>query len=108
MRKIQKYFKKDEQTIEEKLIDILRIVKDKITDDSYLDWTWYETAEELRNVIQGFIDKLSEGDYTCLDELNVHFAVTSTFQEHSLNNGWSSEYLKLAEKFDNLYINLKK
>jgi len=39
--------------------------------------------------------------------LNMLFAPTGTFQEHSISNGWSNEYLALAEKFDKIYDALK-
>ena len=29
------------------------------------------------------------------------------FQEHSLQNDWTNEYMKLSEKFDSIYIKMK-
>jgi hypothetical protein len=91
----------------QELIDILRKVKDKFTDESDLLWTSYETAKELRNELDIYIDQLSKGDKSCLTKLNIHFLPTCTFQEHSLMNNWTEEYMKLSEKFDCIYASAK-
>ncbi|MBL0357772.1 MAG: hypothetical protein IPP72_13195 [Chitinophagaceae bacterium] len=89
------------------LIDILLKVKKKITDDSDLMWTSYEHAATLRKEIDDFVDQLKRGDFSSLDQVNLHFLPTGTFQEHSLMNGWSDEYLQLSASFDKLYEYLK-
>ena len=52
------------------------------------------------------IEKIKFCDFDTLDKLNMEFAPTSTFQEISLSNGWADEYIKLAEQFDKLYVNI--
>jgi len=89
------------------LIDILNKVKEKFTDDSDLLWTSYETAKEVRNELDVCIEQLGKGDKSCLENLNMHFLPTSTFQEHSLQNNWTNEYMKLSEKFDSIYAKIK-
>ncbi len=89
------------------LVDILNIVKAKFTDNSDMLWTSYETAKEVRDELDDCIEQLSKGDKSCLENLNMHFLPTSTFQEHSLQNGWTEEYMKLSEKFDNIYARNK-
>ena len=89
------------------LIEILNKVKERFTDDSDLLWTSYETAKELRDELDVYMEQLSKGDKSCLENLNMHFLPTSTFQEHSLKNDWTNEYMKLSEKFDSIYIQMK-
>ena len=89
------------------LIDILQKVKERFTDNSDLLWTSYETAKEVRDELDSYIDPLSKGDKKCLENLNLHFLPTSTFQEHSLQNGWTKEYIELSKKFDSIYERIK-
>lgn len=83
--------------------DILLKIRQKITDDSDLVWTSFETADELRKEIDGFISRLEQGDKKVIKDIYIHFLPTSTFQEHSMQNGWTDDYLKLAEQFDKIY-----
>lgn len=88
-------------------VDILLTIKKKITDTSELIWTSYETAEELRDDIERIVKQLKEGNNTVIGEAYSHFLPTSTFQEHAMQNGWTEEYMKLAERFDKIYEELK-
>ena len=90
------------------LIDILSKIKEKLKDDSDMLWTSYETAKELRDELDLCIEQLEKGDKSCLGNLDLHFLPASTFQEHSLQNDWTKEYKKLAEKFDSIYTKMKK
>jgi hypothetical protein len=83
--------------------EILLQIRNYITDDSNMDWTSYETAEELRKEIDGFMLRLNEWDKKVIEDIYVHFLPTSTFQEHSMQNGWSKQYMELAERFDRIY-----
>ena len=85
------------------LISILTVVKERITDDSDLVRTSYETPLELREEIDRCIRHLQQNHKDILDEINFHFSPTSTFQEHSMANGWTGSYGALAERFDKLY-----
>ncbi len=71
-------------------------------------WTSYDSPIELRQELEEIISLLSTNDYSKIHDLYVHFLPSSTFQEHSMSNGWSKEYLKLSSKFDKLYHRLKK
>lgn len=88
-------------------IDILLKIRKKITDDSDLNWTSFETADELRKEIDEFISRLEQEDENVMDDIHVHFLPTSTFQEHSMQNGWTEEYMKLASQFDKIYETYK-
>jgi len=90
------------------LIGILEQVKSYVSDDSNMAWTGYESAVELRNEINGHITKIRNFDFENLDSLKTDFLVTCTFQEHSISNGWSEEFLKLASAFDEVYEEIKK
>jgi hypothetical protein len=70
-------------------------------------WTNYGTAKELRDELDACMEQLNKGDKSCLEDLNMHFLPTSTFQEHSLQNGWTEEYMKLSGKFDSIYARMK-
>jgi hypothetical protein len=37
----------------------------------------------------------------------VEFLPTSTYQELAMSNGWSEEYLQIAEKLDSIYKRIK-
>lgn len=89
------------------LIDILLKVKEKISDDSDLMNTGFNSAEEFRNEIDQCIAGIKENKPKAIKQTNEHFQPTATFQEHSLQNDWSDEYLKLAERFDKIYERLK-
>jgi len=89
------------------LIEIIKNVREKFVDNSDMVWTSYETAKEIRDELDSFIQQINLGDKTCLENLNMHFLPTSTFQEHSLQNGWTKEYLKLSENFDSIYEKMK-
>lgn len=84
-------------------IEILLKIREKITDDSDLIWTCFETADELRKEIDEFILRLDHGDENVINDIYIHFLPTSTFQEHSMQNGWTDEYMKLAGQFDKIY-----
>lgn len=99
--------KKTKDNLINEAIGILLTVREKITDTSDLVWTSYETAEELREDIDKIVKELKEGNEAIIDEAYSHFLVTSTFQEHSMQNGWSDQYLRLAAQFDTIYEELK-
>jgi hypothetical protein len=63
---------------------------------------------ELRNEIDRCIYHLKQNHKEIIGEINLHFAPTSTFQEHSMTNGWTEKFHALAERFDKLYELLNK
>jgi hypothetical protein len=88
-------------------IDILLLVKEQIRDGSDFMWTSFEDATELRAEIDQCIDGIKAGDRKVLDVARTHFQPAFGFQEHSLQNGWSDLYMKLAGRFDKVYEQLK-
>jgi len=73
-----------------------------MTDDSDVVWTRFETPEEIRLLIDSYIEELRRGNIYLTGELSLLFAPTGAFQEHSISNGWGKEFLILAEQFDNV------
>ncbi len=84
-------------------IEILRSVKENITEDSDFLWTSYKNAEELNLEISSIILRLEQQDLKAISDVYVHFLPTSTFQEHSLMNDWADNNIKLADRFDKIY-----
>ena len=92
----------------DELIKLIEVIKNKISDSPDAAWTKYETAKEFRNDLERYITLLRVNDKDCLEDLKILFAPTASLQEHSISNGWSDEYLRLAEQFDKIYHRLKK
>jgi hypothetical protein len=92
----------------QELVTLLSTVREKFTDESDMVWTRYTSPEDVRIELNAYLDQLRNSDTSCLDSLNSHFAPTSTFQEHSIQNGWADEYLELAKAFDTIYLSMEK
>ena len=88
------------------LLTLLGEIRLKITDGSDMLWGWYETPEQLRSDLEQYSRQLEQGDLTCGKELELLFLPTSVLQEHSIQNGWSKEYMTLSTSFDRLYAQL--
>jgi hypothetical protein len=82
------------------IIEILTIIRSKINSETDVSWTHFNTIEELTQMIDSSIDGLKRNENVVIEELAIHFAPTSTFQELSISNGWAEEYLMLADRFD--------
>jgi hypothetical protein len=89
------------------ILDILDRDQTKITDDSDVAWTRYESPAALRAELASYIEQLNAGNTDFLNQLNHHFLPTSTFQEHAISNGWVDEYMELSEAFDNTYASFQ-
>ena len=87
----------------DQLINIIEAIKEELTDNSDVAWTRYETAKQLRDELDGYIEDLRSGNIKSIEKLYIHFLPTATFQEHSVSNRWPDKYLRLAEKFDSIY-----
>ena len=91
----------------DELIDILEKVQANITDESDMVWTQYNTPKELWDELDTYIRELKDGSTMGIKRIYMLFLPTATLQEHSMSNGWADEYLKLSERFDELYSNDK-
>ena len=59
------------------------------------------------NEIDRFIFELQPANKVILEEILSHFSPGSTFDGHSMANGWSEEYSILTERFHKTYNLLK-
>ncbi len=92
----------------QKVIDILNVIKNKINDQTEMLYTFWENPQEAVEEINDCVQKLQAGDTETLRIVNMLFAPTSSFQEMSMQNGWSDEYLKMGEEFDEIYERLNR
>lgn len=89
------------------IIDILTEIKRRISDDSDVAWTRYNHVDDLRKYIDDCISRLQRGDRGVLDDINIDFGPTSIYQELSIQNGWTDDYMRLANQFDKSYKQFK-
>jgi hypothetical protein len=97
----------DKMQLTHELIGVLEAVKANIRDDSDYMWSYFETPQQARTEIDQYVAELEVGNISSLPDISTHFAPTSGYQELSLQNGWSDEYMKLAGRFDNIQSKLK-
>lgn len=91
-----------------RLIELLKLIKSRTGKDADTSWSSYDDPQEIREELDEYISQLTAGNEEVLNTLNLLFAPTSTFQELSIANNWSDEYLAMAEEFDKIYERLKK
>ena len=92
----------------QKVREILETIKGYTDKDTDTIWAAYDNADEFLTDLNADIEKIKFCDFATLDKLEMEFAPTSTYQEISLSNGWSKNFLELAEQFDKLKEKLKK
>jgi hypothetical protein len=102
------FFTKSYDQLIDETISILLQVKDNIKEDSVCICTYYETAEQMHNEIDKYIQEFKKGNLLFLDEVCIHFSPTAAYQEHSIANNWTTEYLNLAVQFDKVCEAIKK
>ena len=91
-----------------RLIAIINKVKSHISDVLDMTYCYYETPGELIQMLDKCISEIEQGNMNVIDDLAIEFAPTSSLQEHSLCNGWSDQYLIIAEEFDSIQMFQKK
>lgn len=90
------------------LICVIKRVKKNVSENSDMTYCHYETPAELIEALDKYIMELNNENMNVIDDLSVEFAPTSNLQEHSMGNGWSDEYLIIAEEFDSIQRLVKK
>ena len=91
------------------IISLLKIIRGYVSsENSDVIMSTFNTNKDVINIIDNHIAMLLESDISRINELIVLFLPTSDFQEISISNGWSEEYLKIANRFDNLITLIKK
>ena len=91
----------------QELIAVLKSIKSNIHDDADCTWSYYESPQKAHDEINQYITELEMGNIDSLPEISVHFSPTSAYQELSLQNNWSKEYLELSSQFDRIQRKLK-
>lgn len=99
-RKRNKYYYSP--VLGKRLIGIINRVKKNISLDSDMTYCYYNTPSDLIAALDKYILEIQKGNMKVIDDLSVEFTVTSSLQEHSLGNGWSDEYLIIADEFDKI------
>jgi hypothetical protein len=89
------------------LIDILRHVHSKISNDTDVIYAGFDSPEDLRADIENDLLEIEKGTTKILDKYKMWFAPAGPIQDISLSNNWEKEYLKLAKRFDELYKKVK-
>ncbi len=88
--------------------EILLSIKSKINAETDTVWAGFTSVDIFLKELDEDIENIELCNFTTLDKINIEFAVTSTYQELAMSNGWSYEYLKLADKFDKIYAEIIK
>jgi hypothetical protein len=89
------------------IVEIVKIIRQKITDDTDIVWTNYSSIREFQEDIDNCLKSLENENLESLDALRLHFSPTATFQELSISNGWGDEFFLLADRFDEAYSRMK-
>lgn len=89
------------------VLKLIEIIKSKITADTDLMWTSYNSVEELITEIDLNSKLVENNNKQGLEFFRHLFAPTGTLQEISMQNDWIQEYLNLSLEFDTLYEHLK-
>ncbi len=89
------------------IIEIIKNVNSRITDQTDLTWTNYSRAYELKSELQKDIKDLENGDLTKLEKFNLYFLPTGLFQEIAIPNGWGKDFVLMANDFDLIYEKIK-
>ena len=85
------------------IIALLEVIRRYVSiENSDVTMSTFNTNKDVINNIDNHIARLSESDISNINELIVLFLPTSDFQEISISNAWSDEYLKIANRFDKL------
>lgn len=87
----------------QKIGQLLRKIKAKIQDDTDVLWTHYNDTKTFIEDLESDIKAIENCDRKTLEKIKINFLPTSTYQEISLSNNWSDEFLRIASEFDNLY-----
>lgn len=87
----------------QKIGQLLRKIKAKIQDDTDVLWTHYNDTKTFIEDLESDIKSIENCDRKTLEKIKINFLPTSTYQEISLSNNWSEEFLRIASEFDNLY-----
>ncbi|WP_423997120.1 hypothetical protein [Maribacter sp. IgM3_T14_3] len=87
--------------------EIVANIKSRINDETDTVWAGFDNVEILTKELDTDQKQIELLDFDTLEKIMVEFLPTSTYQELAMSNGWSDEYLKIAEKFDSIHKRIK-
>lgn len=87
--------------------EILADIKSRIDDNTDTVWAGFDNTEVLIKELDSDQKQIELLDIDTLEKIMVEFLPTSTYQELAMSNGWSDEYLQIAEKFDSIHKRIK-
>jgi hypothetical protein len=90
----------------EKLISVIKETRSYLArEGNDYSWSSWNDREQALAEIDSILAQLESGS---VPEIDVLFAPTGPIQEVSMSSGWSREFLKLAERFDEAYLLAKR
>ena len=95
------FYKKVDASSAGKLVSILEEVESFLDGSEDSIWSDMENVKVL-SIIRNSITSLKTSRKAKLAKLYYLFLPTGPLQEISMANGWSGEYLVIAEKFDDV------
>ncbi|CAD5292438.1 conserved hypothetical protein [Alteromonas sp. 38] len=93
--------KKIDSSAASKLVSILEDIEAFLNDSEDSIWSDMENVKVL-SIIRNSITSLKASSKAKVARLDYLFLPTGPLQEISMANGWSDEYLVLAERFDDV------
>ena len=85
----------------DKLISVIKETRKYLTrEGNNFSWSSWNDREAALSEIDSILARLENGS---VPDIGVLFAPTGPIQEVSLSSGWSLDFLKLAERFDEAY-----
>lgn len=91
----------------QEVLEIVAYIKSKINDETDTVWAGFDNTEILIKELDSDQKQIELLDFDTLEKIMVEFLPTSTYQELAMSNGWSDEYLKIAENFDSIHKRIK-
>ena len=103
--RINKYiYEKKLENVNKKIevvINILELIKEIIkAPETDIIRSYFDTKEDVINELDTHILKLTNEDFSKIEDLIILFAPTSDLQEISLDSGWGQQFLIISERFD--------
>ncbi|AUC15909.1 hypothetical protein BTO06_12435 [Tenacibaculum sp. SZ-18] len=87
--------------------EIIANIKSRINDETDTVWAGFDNTEVLIKELDSDQKQIELLNFDTLEKTMVEFLPTSTYQELAMSNGWSDEYLQIAEKFDSIHKRIR-
>ena len=85
----------------EKLISVIKETRKYLSrEGNDYSWSSWNNEEQALDEIDSILAQLENGS---VPDMEILFAPSGPIQEVSLSSGWSREFLRLAERFDEAY-----